>query len=330
MAARGDVRPIRLGQQDAGTLERGGIDVAGIRRTYWLARAPGPPGGQGRAPLLILLHGPGMDGRSAAQFTGLATRGPACGITTVFPDGWKGIWHVAGPPDRVPDLDDVLFLAALSAHLEAIGAARSWPVFLAGMSNGALLAEHVARHGLLPVTGLFLVAGTALDASRRQVPVPALRTTVISIMGTGDRSMPYGGGPLPRRGIGGLILKRRTGRHGEQAGKVIVAGAEDVAADWSAANGITARPLITELPAMPDGLAVTRKTWSAPGCRSVALYRIDGGGNGWPGGPQFLPVRVTGPVARHLDATGILLDMAEQEGPAGADRHPRLERGDFR
>jgi hypothetical protein len=28
-----------------------------------------------------------------------------------------------------------------------------------------------------------------------------------------------------------------------------------------------------------------------------------------PGGPQFLPARVIGPVPRHLDATGILLKM---------------------
>jgi hypothetical protein len=34
-----------------------------------------------------------------------------------------------------------------------------------------------------------------------------------------------------------------------------------------------------------------------------------GGGHGWPGGPQFLPARVIGPVPRHLDATGILLEM---------------------
>jgi poly(3-hydroxybutyrate) depolymerase len=41
----------------------------------------------------------------------------------------------------------------------------------------------------------------------------------------------------------------------------------------------------------------------------VVLYRIDGGGHGWPGGPQFLPARVIGPIPWQLDATGILLDM---------------------
>jgi len=45
------------------------------------------------------------------------------------------------------------------------------------------------------------------------------------------------------------------------------------------------------------------------GCPPVVLYRIEGGGHGWPGGPQYLPARVIGRVPRHLDASEILLDM---------------------
>jgi poly(3-hydroxybutyrate) depolymerase len=33
-----------------------------------------------------------------------------------------------------------------------------------------------------------------------------------------------------------------------------------------------------------------------------------GGGHTWPGGAQYLPHRLLGPVARDLDATGIILD----------------------
>jgi poly(3-hydroxybutyrate) depolymerase len=273
--------------------------------------------------LLIALHGSGMDGRAMARFTGLARRGPAAGITIVFPDGWKRTWHPARPPARQPDLDDARFLAELSVHMEAIGAARSWPVFLTGISQGARFAEHVARHGLLPVTGLFLVAGTALEYSRRLVPVPQLRASMILVMGTGDKTAPYEGGPLARRGLPGMILRRRAARHGELPGEDVVAGAEQVLADWTAANGIAvggvtvtgsfARPVIEELPTRPGELLVTRKTWTRPGCHPVALYRVDGGGPGWPGGPQPAPARAGGPAIRHLDATGLLLDMAERE-----------------
>jgi polyhydroxybutyrate depolymerase len=298
-------------------LEQGSIDVAGVRRGYWLARAPQRQGQRASAPLLIVLHGSGMNGRNIARWTGLAERGPAAGITTVFPDGWKGFWHIARPPYAEPELDDALFLAELSAHLEAEGAARSWPVFLAGISNGARFAEHVARHALLPVTGLFLVAGTALEYSRRLAPQPLLRASVVVMMGSADPAEPYAGGRLSRRGLTGLILKRRAARHGELPGEDVVAGAEAVSADWVAGNGIEPDPVIEELPAPPDDLTVTRKTWAAPGCRPVVLYRVNGGGHGWPGGPLSMPARIFGPIARHLDATGILVDMARRESGAG-------------
>jgi polyhydroxybutyrate depolymerase len=311
-----------MGARGGSELDRGEIEVAGVRRSYWLARSPRRKG-QPAPPLLIALHGSGMDGRAMAWFTGLAGRGPAAGITTVFPDGWNGAWHPARAPAGKPDLDDARFLAELAAHLEAIGAAQSWPVFLAGISQGAWYAEHVARHGLLPVTGLFLVAGTALEYSRRQVPVPQLRASMTLVMGTGDKASPYRGGRLTRRGVSGMVLRRRAVRHGELPGEDVVAGAEQVVADWAAANGIAAggitvtgslaRPVIEELPMSPADLPVTRKIWARPGCHPVTLYRIDGGGHGWPGGPQFMPARLIGPIAQHLDATGLLLEMAERE-----------------
>ena len=331
-----------MGARGGSELDRGEIDVAGVRRSYWLARAPRQPG-KAPPPLLIALHGPGTDGQGMARFTGLAERGPAAGITTVFPDGWRGAWHPARPLAREPEVDDARFLAELSFHLEGLGAARSWPVFLAGIAQGARYAEHVARNGLLPVTGLFLVAGTALESSRGTTPVPLLRASMVLVMGTGDPASPYEGGRLTRRGLSGRIRGRRAARHGELPGEDIVASAEEVVADWAAGNGITrdgaggsgtattgsfAWPAIEELPVAPGDLPVTRKTWTRPGCHPATLYRIDGGGHGWPGGPQPRPSRVSGPVARHPDATALLLDMAERETAIALGRHV-LDRGEI-
>jgi poly(3-hydroxybutyrate) depolymerase len=91
-------------------MERGTLDVAGVRRSYWLAR--GPDAG---APLLVMLHGSGMTGRHVATtFTGLARRGPAAGVGVVFPEGWEQVWHVTGTPPGEPALDDPAFLRALA------------------------------------------------------------------------------------------------------------------------------------------------------------------------------------------------------------------------
>jgi polyhydroxybutyrate depolymerase len=264
-----------------------------------------------------------------AWSTGLARRGPAAGITTVFPDGWKGGWHAARPPADQPDLDDARFLAELALYLEGTGAARSWPVFLTGLAQGARYAEHVARNALLPVTGLFLVAGTTLELSRRQVPVPQLHASMTLVLGTGDKTTPYAGGPLTRAGLSGLVRRRRAARHGERPGEDAVAGAEGVVADWVTVNGLdggTAGPVIAELPGVPGDATVTRKAWARPGCHPVTLYRIDGGGHGWPGGPQLWSARLLGPATGQLDATGLLLAMAERQ-MATAYGRPALDPG---
>jgi polyhydroxybutyrate depolymerase len=308
------VQPYRSGWPAPGALERGTLEIAGVRRSYWLARAS-----DRGAPLLIVLHGAGMTGRTMARLTGLAVRGPAAGFTTVFPDGWRGAWHAGQPPEQEPALDDAAFLRQLTYRLEAAGAARSWPIVLAGLSSGAWFAEHLARHGQLPVAVLFLVAGAALEWSRLIAPVPLLRATTVCIAGTGDPSVPYEGGPLTRPGLQGW-LRRRRARHGERPGEDVVAGAFTTAGDWAIGNGIVAGPGIEELPLQLGDLPVTRLSWTRPNCRPVTLYRVEGGGHGWPGGAPALSTRMTGPVARRLDATRILLDCAELEGAPRSGR----------
>jgi poly(3-hydroxybutyrate) depolymerase len=84
---------------------------------------------------------------------------------------------------------------------------------------------------------------------------------------------------------------------------------ETVARDWAAVNGCAPQPVIDGLPAAPGEPSPTRLTWQTSGRTAVVLYRIEGGGHTWPGGAQYLPERLVGPVARHLDATGILLSF---------------------
>ena len=191
---------------------------------------------------------------------------------------------------------------------------------LAGISNGAGFAEHVARHGLLPLAGLFLVSGTIREASRQAAPVPAQRTAVTLMAGTADPMAPYQGGPLRARGVIGWVLRRRAARHGDLPSQRRIVPVETVARDWAAGNGITGEPASTRLPGQDTDPPVVRLSWSAPGCPPVVLYRIEGGGHGWPGGPQHLPARVIGPVPRHLDASEILLNMvtAGSKFPWGA------------
>jgi hypothetical protein len=102
-----------------GDLEYRSLEVAGVRRGYWLARGPAA------GPLLVALHGSGTSGKDmATTFTGLSDRAPEAGVRAVFPDGWREVWHIARPSADEPRLDDVAFLRELVASL---GGTRRWP-----------------------------------------------------------------------------------------------------------------------------------------------------------------------------------------------------------
>jgi poly(3-hydroxybutyrate) depolymerase len=103
-------------------------------------------------------------------------------------------------------------------------------------------------------------------------------------------------------------VRSQAGR-GQRADLIGDPAVRAVARDWAAGKGIGGEPVAEQLPVAAGDLPVTRLNWSAPGSPPVVLYLIEGGGHGWPGGPQYLPTRVIGPIPRHLDATGILLDM---------------------
>ncbi len=284
------------------SLPQRSIDVGGLGRTYAVAPA------SGRAPLLVVLHGAGGTGLGMAALTGLAQRGPAAGCVAVFPDGWGHVWNDGRDAPRLrrrQGVDDVGFIRALVDRLVAEGLADATRVFLVGMSNGAFLSEHLARHGLVPVAGIVLVAGSAARESRDALPLPSRPASLLAFCGTADPLVPYAGGPI---GPLGRLVSRRADRRGGLPGRGLAAPIEQVAADWALADGAQARPTAAPMPAPRGDLAVTQLSWAAPG-RSVVLYRVEGGGHTWPGGAPYLPARVVGPVVRHLDATQVLLDF---------------------
>jgi polyhydroxybutyrate depolymerase len=145
------------------------ITIDGVPRTFVAV-----PGTRADAPLLLVLHGAGGTGIGTAALSGLAARGAAAGCAVAFPDGYLHVWGDRTRPSlraRRERIDDVAFLIALVERLRSEGGPTG-PVFAIGMSNGGFLAEHLARHGLLDLAGVVLVASSATVASRRDQPQP--------------------------------------------------------------------------------------------------------------------------------------------------------------
>ena len=171
------------------------ITVGGVRRSFVAAPGPDP-----EAPLLLVLHGAGGTGLGTAALSGLSERGPAAGCAVAFPDGFGHVWNDrrhAPVLARRERIDDVAFLQALVEHLRP-GGNGGRTVYAVGMSNGGFLAEHVARHGLLDLDGVVLVASSATEASRqdRAGPAPLRPLRFLAFHGTADPLVAYGGGPI--------------------------------------------------------------------------------------------------------------------------------------
>lgn len=291
------------------------IDIDGIERTYWI------PDDQPRspAPLLIAFHGLGMTGRRLALSTGLAQRGPAAGFATVFPDALGRVWDDHGTVRRDGG-DDIAFVRTLITRLRNMGAAGDRHVFLVGLSNGAAFAERIARTGALEVSGVALIAGTAREASRGPIPQPSQSAPVVAILGTGDASFPFKGGRSRskfRRQAGLRVRLALSDTSGHE-----VVGARTLMDDWASVNGVAGEPAVEELGATRGDPPVTRLTWATPTTGSapaaaalgpqVVLYRINGGGHGWPGAKRSLTARAFGRIPKHFDATGTILEFGQR------------------
>ena len=130
---------------------------------------------------------------------------------------------------------------------------------------------------------------------------------MLCIEGTRDRLVPYSGGRSS--GPTAWIARRRVRRSLVATDRDVVS-AEMLTRDWAAANGCSAPPTSEDVQREPGALPVSRQTWTAGGRARVVLYAIEGGGHGWPGGPQYMPALFIGRIDQTLDATGILLDFA--------------------
>lgn len=231
-------------------------------RFYLFAR----PKGHGAVPLIVALHGGGGNPDQFNRASDIAQKALASGFAVALPAGTPGrggllrTWN-AGYCCAVAQrqgVDDIAFLDAVIA--DAQGRGGSGPVFLTGMSNGAMMAQTYAARRARSVAGVASVSGT-MDAGHLRVagPVPLLH-----IHGSADRMVPLAGGP------GDSSLTQTD-----------FASVDSVLADFRASFGAmdSARKSWTA-----GGYTFRRTAWGKAGHENVVLIVIEGGDHEWPGG----------------------------------------------
>ncbi len=277
------------------------LDHAGAKRSCRLF-VPERLASGVKPPLLLILHGGGGTGRGIERHVGTSINGFAGrdGWLVAYPDALHRHWN-DGRDDTTSrshreHVDDVGFIRVLIDRLVVEYDADPGRVFVAGISNGGMMACRLACECSDRITAIGVVASSfpkALVGTCRPVrPVSA-----IFLCGTADPLVPYAGG----------FVKAGRKTRGEVIG---VREAVDLFARLAACTGRPGAP--EPLPDLntEDGCRVTRETWDrgAGGAR-VVLYEIAGGGHTWPGGRAYLPKFLVGPVCRDLDGSAILRDF---------------------
>ncbi|MGA0895326.1 MAG: alpha/beta hydrolase family esterase [Ilumatobacteraceae bacterium] len=262
----------------------------GRTRTYRLY-VPASLDASTPAPLLVALHG-GLGTSSQFQansgFDGLAESN---GFVVVYPDGigaradgtgpqtWNG-GYCCGPAARA-GVDDVGFIRQLIDRLEAERSIDSSRIFVAGHSNGAIMAYRLACELSDRIAAIGVQAGSlGVDTC-----APARAVSVIHLHGTADTNHPIDGGV--GSGVSGVAFRP----------------ARDAVEALAAADGCSPTPMPSLDPTNPD-LAVT--TWAQ--CREAATVRyvvVDGATHAWMGRPALseLASSFVGEPYPNLDAS---------------------------
>ncbi len=281
----------------------GMIQVGVLERTYLLHVPPTLPCGM-PAPLVLVFHGGGGQAKGMASLTSFSELSDKEGFLVAYPEGIEKNWndgrYVEKSRAHRENLDDLAFIHALIDDIAKRHPVDPRRIYATGISNGGFFSNLLGARMSTRIAAIAPVVGgmapTVADGFKPDQPV-----SVLILQGTDDPLVPYDGGDV------------RFGR-----GQTIPT--EEVVKKWVDHDGCG--PATTDvLPDLDpgDGTYVSRTRYSVGrGGTEVMLYRIEGGGHTWPGGPQYLPMGLVGRVCRDIDATSIIWDFFKSH-PKRAD-----------
>ncbi|MEQ1878250.1 MAG: PHB depolymerase family esterase [Bdellovibrionia bacterium] len=162
-----------------------------------------PPGTTSSLPLVILLHGHGVNIDSMAGVSNVAAPykvwmelAAQDKFIVVYPEGLQGSDGKLGWNDcraentENPNVDDVKFLNSLIAS--ALYPADPQRVYVVGSSNGGMLALRMALESPNTVAAVgAVIANMPLNS---ECATPTEPTSILFMNGTSDSKVPYGGG----------------------------------------------------------------------------------------------------------------------------------------
>ena len=285
------------------------LKLGDLERTYTVFVPDGEAPANG-FPCVLVLHGGGGDGAGMVKFTKFSVLAAKERFVVVYPDGYKKNWNdgrtVPKSAAHSENLDDAGFIGKVLDDVGQLTKLDPARIFATGISNGGCFSHYLGAKLAHRLAAIAPVCGGIADPFPGDFK-PASPVSVLMLQGTADPLMPYSGG-------GGA-----DGRRGD------VLSTDAAVKLWVGINGCGAEPQVTNLEdADPkDGCKVVVSRWTnGLAGTEVVLYRIEGGGHTWPGGLQYLPARLIGPVCRDFDATAVIWDFFKAHPKATAHAQP--------
>jgi polyhydroxybutyrate depolymerase len=268
-AAQNALPPIPVGTHKEAAEQR----VFGFRRSYYV-HVPPARFGSAALPVVVALHGAFSTARKFERESGLSALADREGFIVIYPQGfglgnlfrhWNS-GHCCGKARKM-HLDDVGFVLSTVdavARRNPVDRAR---IYVAGFSNGGMLAYRIAAEHPDVIAAVAVVSGTIGGAPSAGEPEwsivrPSRPVSVLAVHGRSDTSVPFDGGwgATNRSKSSAISVARSVGF-------------------WVDADACAATPSV-EL--MAEG-RIEHQAWS--GCREgseVVLYSLDRWGHEWP------------------------------------------------
>ena len=231
------------------------LTFQGYARSYIL-HVPPQYDGKTPLPLVIALHQFGGDAASFANATGFNNEADAEGFFVVYPQGLNGSWN-AGTccrPSSQQIFDDADFIKTVLVKLESDLAVNDSRVYVAGESNGGMLAYRLACDFPQDFAAIAAVSATSVVTESCNATSPV---SVMAVHGTADTDIPYNNST-------------------RSASNLPVPPAVDAVSYWAKRDGTVSVPQQQ----VEGNLTVT--TYSGGlNVTEVVLYTVKGGTHGW-------------------------------------------------
>ena len=177
------------------------INFAGMERKYLLHTPPGYDGTT-PVPLVIVLHGYADTPAAIESHSGFSTKSDTEGFIVVYPEGlgqsWNVGWGFFEEYAFTNNIDDVGFIRALIDSLQGKFAIDGNRIYVAGFSDGAMMAYRLASELSDRITAVASVEGTIgghiPNSPLFTIREPAQPVSIVVFHGTADTNVPYNGG----------------------------------------------------------------------------------------------------------------------------------------